>query len=649
MFQPIQKRSGQDSQTLIQPSLEIGKEEDEHEKEANKVADKVMKMPDGTGGQGKMKESPPMMQKMTEGKSAGKMQLSAPLLSKMKGTEEEEEKEEKEPAKAPAVIHRKIQMQAAKGGQAASKLAAHEDYNQFPVIFIPYDHSSMHLYDDKAKLLKSNTAPNSPGLIMNLEEGKDYLFKVVTDEGTFDYSIPGHGALLVRVGKKALKGKLTETDGDIKFIGKEDKTKVTGGETTTAKLVDAGDKSHKISDAVSADYNKAAAKILTLTGFDLTGSFGDVTRTLGTLKGSSGSDPVSWHKTGRAVDIDQSSQTVDKKKVGWVIAKDPRGEDMYFHVYLPLKSDQEKGIDASGDKKFIKTFAKDDKTEFQSNATYNKKLVDVTAVFGEYGFMGIKAQKGYETDYNKLEWWHFEKKDGLTMYQALRELYTEKEIIKGYKTVVAGTKSGRASREKRFLAEGFPSYIIKAIYDTPVVFGKLSLYLSVGAETQASNFPDDLAALETVLAELGYPVANAVNIIRKEDIAAIQDVSLKLTKIATGTIEVGRSLHKAIGEAVLAPAIKGTLKLYGNVGDAQMNFPADVISVKTALNENFDLGLLKGVMAQKIVINSVCDAQFIEAIRLYQEVVLKAKTATGTVTKGGTTQTKLGTHEENKK
>jgi|GEM_PF-6169821 len=43
-FQPNQIKEDQQPQTLVQPSLEIGEEDDEQEKEANSVADKVMRM-----------------------------------------------------------------------------------------------------------------------------------------------------------------------------------------------------------------------------------------------------------------------------------------------------------------------------------------------------------------------------------------------------------------------------------------------------------------------------------------------------------------------------------------------------------------------------------------------------------------------------
>ncbi|MGZ4074336.1 MAG: eCIS core domain-containing protein, partial [Bacteroidia bacterium] len=72
-FQNIQRENEQHSQTLIQPQLEVGEEDDEHEKEANHVADKVMKMSDPDEKKKKMSEGTEKIQKMSSGKEEEKM------------------------------------------------------------------------------------------------------------------------------------------------------------------------------------------------------------------------------------------------------------------------------------------------------------------------------------------------------------------------------------------------------------------------------------------------------------------------------------------------------------------------------------------------------------------------------------------------
>jgi hypothetical protein len=87
IYQNAQRENNQHSQTIIQPSLEIGKEDDEHEKEADQVADKVMRMP----------ESKLLLQKMSNSEPVAKMPESRPLLQKMGSAKEEEEEKETSP------------------------------------------------------------------------------------------------------------------------------------------------------------------------------------------------------------------------------------------------------------------------------------------------------------------------------------------------------------------------------------------------------------------------------------------------------------------------------------------------------------------------------------------------------------------------
>ena len=74
-FQHIQRENEHHSQTFIQPQLEVGKEDDEHEREANHVADKVMKMSVPDEEKKKMKESSSKVQMMPDSKT-GTMQES---------------------------------------------------------------------------------------------------------------------------------------------------------------------------------------------------------------------------------------------------------------------------------------------------------------------------------------------------------------------------------------------------------------------------------------------------------------------------------------------------------------------------------------------------------------------------------------------
>jgi hypothetical protein len=165
-----------------------------------------------------------------------------------------------------------------------------------------------------------------------------------------------------------------------------------------------------------------------------------------------GASNFSWHKTGRAIDINQNHR--------WLITKEPGADGMRFRLYLEQ---------AEGDAGPGTTFRKEDNPAFLSNPygnkVYGKSFVDVTQALEEHGFSRISAQAGWERAYDKREWWHYEKRDGETMYAALRDVYTESDIVRGYSALVTNKRSGQASAASlvRLHHEGFPYETIQNI------------------------------------------------------------------------------------------------------------------------------------------------------------------------------------------
>lgn len=385
--------------------------------------------------------------------------------------------------------------------------------------------------------------------------------------------------MILLVETKNIKSGIPETDSRIQFIGKEDRTSVNPNTTTTSDIVrissteviDADNTVyHYVSSSVKGPFDTATAKVQELTGQDITTRFGDVKRDLQFYGGSSGSGNITWHKTGRAIDLNQG--------YSWTIRYDDQGNDMYFILYLPLSADLAETIDQSPDKKYVETFTTADKDSFKTNPKYNTKLVNVTHILEDNGFSRIKAHSNWKTSWSGQEWWHYEMLNNQTMYQSLREVHTEQEIVTNYGVVVRNVPKTRRYYESRFIREGFPSYIVKAFYPQAVSFGQFSLFLSVGEHTEkgakdVANFPDDLAATETILAQFGYPVVNAVNILQQVDIDAIKDVSTRLLKKEQSAILVGDALHKKIGETAAAPVTKTNLELFAAVGQGQANLP----------------------------------------------------------------------------
>lgn len=215
----------------------------------------------------------------------------------------------------------------------------------------------------------------------------------------------------------------------------------------------------RLSDAVMPDFRAAAAEVKNETGVDIMQLPGGTTREIGSKTTKVGADNFSWHKTGRAVDISQ--------KLHWLIIKEGTQDDVHFRLFLEKKPDKTKKQAARYDRKFDKANPPDvHHSPFKRESEiYKKTFVDVTQILQDHGFRRIDPQKGWEKVHDKQEWWHFEKRGGLTMYKALREIYNDDEIAKGFTSVTGSKKSKHspATAVARMHREGFPDSTIQKV------------------------------------------------------------------------------------------------------------------------------------------------------------------------------------------
>lgn len=138
------------------------------------------------------------------------------------------------------------------------------------------------------------------------------------------------------------------------------------------------------------------------SGLDFLAKCGDVFRAA-TLKSSK--DGVAYrsnHKTGRAFDYDQTSPAI-------VIVLEPRNGKTFFRTYLKCaKQDGSLGT---------KVVVKD-----RRGFTFSGYAIDFTELAKQHGFERIPAWNGWQRSYNRQEFWHYQKMDGLTWDEAMRQL-----------------------------------------------------------------------------------------------------------------------------------------------------------------------------------------------------------------------------------
>lgn len=149
-------------------------------------------------------------------------------------------------------------------------------------------------------------------------------------------------------------------------------------------------------------FNKLRKDVYAASGVDFLAKCGDVLRPPGFKSAKDGVANRSWHKTGRAVDIDQTSPAL-------VIQSDVIGGKQYFRTFLRCQPQ-----DGSKGRRLV--------IRDMRGYTVSAFLVDFTAMAEAAGFTRIPAWKGWQSNYNRREWWHYQDTDGLTWDAAMLQL-----------------------------------------------------------------------------------------------------------------------------------------------------------------------------------------------------------------------------------
>lgn len=138
------------------------------------------------------------------------------------------------------------------------------------------------------------------------------------------------------------------------------------------------------------------------SGRDFLAICGDVSRAADFVSSKDGVANRSWHKTGRAFDYDQTNRSL-------VIVSDPKAGKQFFRTYLICaKQDGSQGV-----KRSLKHY---------NGGSPNAYVFDFTAEAEALGFQRIPAWSGWQKSYNRREFWHYEKRDGLTWDDAMLQL-----------------------------------------------------------------------------------------------------------------------------------------------------------------------------------------------------------------------------------
>lgn len=198
---------------------------------------------------------------------------------------------------------------------------------------------------------------------------------------------------------------------------------------------------------VAPRFEQLRKTVLEKSGVDFLAKCGDVLRDPGFVSSKDGVADRSWHKTGRAFDYDQESGAI-------VIVSEPIGGRQFFRTYLRC---------AHQDGSQGKAVPVRDIRGFKVSSVY---LVDFTELAEAAGFHRIPAWNGWQTHYNRKEFWHYQRDEGLTWDAAMQQIKdgapaaVKKAIVAGGKIIGTNDRdsntAGRVSQiQGRLNALGF--------------------------------------------------------------------------------------------------------------------------------------------------------------------------------------------------
>jgi TolB protein len=196
-----------------------------------------------------------------------------------------------------------------------------------------------------------------------------------------------------------------------------------------------------LSDAVDDSFVAARQRVVLETGWDFMAQLSEAVRPL-TFK-SVASDYLSWHKAGRAIDLLFTFPT--PKGQALEISREDILGDTYWRLYL--RAANQDGSQGEPLRVALWDFSAEARLRARGQGGLIKGVlpgyyVDLTELLRQYGWRRIASHTepnfDWRRDYAGIEFWHYQKTDELTWWQAIREIYAPKDLgdMFSYQTLV---------------------------------------------------------------------------------------------------------------------------------------------------------------------------------------------------------------------
>jgi len=185
---------------------------------------------------------------------------------------------------------------------------------------------------------------------------------------------------------------------------------------------------HILSDAVDDSFRALRGRVQQETGIDYLGVIGSSWRPMNHVP-RPGQSRRSYHVAGRAIDVDQTLYSLGGNQI--VILREDIGSVTYWRVYIrPKKQDGTQGEP-------LRAAPWDLNVGTESGGRPMTRIppgyyVDFTTLAADYGWERVRAIWRWRAFYPDVEWWHFQKTEGLPWWEAMKQVFHEKDVIASY-------------------------------------------------------------------------------------------------------------------------------------------------------------------------------------------------------------------------
>ena len=194
----------------------------------------------------------------------------------------------------------------------------------------------------------------------------------------------------------------------------------------------------EMSNRVAGSYQALRAQVKAQAGWDFLSVLSDMTRQLSGGVCGDGCENLSWHKTGRAVDTRLAVVTEGAQMIE-IVREDQLGET-YWRVYLrAAKQDGSLGAPLTEPPWDWTYYARWTLAPHEGGVTMAIPVgyyVDFTELAHAYGWNRISSYDdptlSWKENNTGMEFWHFQKTDGLNWYGAVGELHSRQTLAAAF-------------------------------------------------------------------------------------------------------------------------------------------------------------------------------------------------------------------------